>query len=97
MEIFSRWTIFQLPCTGNKPEKVEHFLKLSLENLKLDYVDLYLIHFPVGFRGDDCRDLFPRDENGKLLLDFDSNMLNLWKVRKAKAISQRTKIILIPK
>lgn len=67
---------------------MEHFLKLSLENLKLDYVDLYLIHFPVGFRGDDYRDLFPRDENGKLLLDFDSNMLSLWKViRQAKAIS----------
>lgn len=76
--------ILQLPFTGNKPEKVEHFLKLSLENLKLDYVDLYLIHFPIGFRGEDDHDLFPRDANGKLLLDFDSNTLTLWKVNQKK-------------
>ena len=73
--------LFQLPFAGNKPEKVEHFLKLSLENLKLDYVDLYLIHFPVGIRGEDEHNLFPRDANGKLLLDFDLNMLTLWKVK----------------
>lgn len=56
------------------------YLKLSLENLKLDYVNLYLIQFPIGFRGEDDDDLFPKDEDGKLLLDFDSNLINLWKV-----------------
>jgi diketogulonate reductase-like aldo/keto reductase len=30
----------------------------------VDYVDLYLIHFPVGFVGNkDDNDLFPKDDN----------------------------------
>ncbi|KAL1506844.1 hypothetical protein ABEB36_006132 [Hypothenemus hampei] len=31
------------------PDKVETYLKKSLEDLQLDYVDLYLIHFPIAF------------------------------------------------
>lgn len=37
----------KLPVTAVRADKVEEFLKKSLENLGLDYVDLYLIHFPV--------------------------------------------------
>lgn len=29
---------------------VEKFLKKSLEKLKLGYVDLYLVHLPVGMK-----------------------------------------------
>ncbi len=60
---------------------MEKFLKLSLESLKLDYVDLYLIHFPVGFLpGKDDTDLFPRDESGKALVDMNTDIIALWKV-----------------
>lgn len=38
----------KLPICGVHEDRVELFIKKSLENLQLDYVDLYLIHFPVG-------------------------------------------------
>lgn len=38
----------KLPLPGIHEDRVEMFMKKSLENLKLNYIDLYLIHFPVG-------------------------------------------------
>ena len=34
---------------GSK-ELVRRCVDLSLKNLQLDYIDLYLIHFPLGFQ-----------------------------------------------
>lgn len=38
----------QLPMNGMHEGGVEKFLKKSLEKLQLGYVDLYLVHGPVG-------------------------------------------------
>ena len=32
-----------------EPKLVKHSIDISLKNLQLDYLDLYLIHFPVPF------------------------------------------------
>lgn len=37
----------KLPTHGVHPDRVEKFLNESLEKLQVNYVDLYLIHFPV--------------------------------------------------
>ena len=55
-------------------------MKLSLKNLKMDYVDLYLIHVPIGFNPKHDMDLLPVDELGKPLLDMKTNLVEVWKV-----------------
>ena len=55
-------------------------MNLSLKNLKLDYVDLYLIHFPVGLVGQHDTDFLPMDENGMVIMDKNPNLVALWKV-----------------
>lgn len=41
---------FQLWNTFHKQKQVVPALKTTLANLGLDYVDLYLIHWPMGFK-----------------------------------------------
>ncbi|XP_003462772.2 aldo-keto reductase family 1 member C1-like [Cavia porcellus] len=57
----------KLWCTFHRPELVRLSLESSLKKLQLDYVDLYLIHFPVSMKPGE--DLFPIDEHGKVVSD----------------------------
>ncbi|XP_049998468.1 prostaglandin-E(2) 9-reductase-like [Alexandromys fortis] len=57
----------KLPSTCHRPDLVRVCLEKSLKKLQLDYVDLYLIHFPVPMKPDN--NLNPTVENGKLLFD----------------------------
>ncbi|XP_013204479.1 aldo-keto reductase family 1 member C18 isoform X4 [Microtus ochrogaster] len=57
----------KLWSTCHRPELVRPSLESSLRKLKLDYVDLYLIHFPVSLKPGDS--LLPQDEHGNLILD----------------------------
>ncbi|XP_064225124.1 aldo-keto reductase family 1 member C4 isoform X4 [Aotus nancymaae] len=57
----------KLWCTFRRPELVQSALESSLKKLQLDYVDLYLIHFPVALKPGE--DLLPKDENGKVIFD----------------------------
>ncbi|MDG6100474.1 aldo/keto reductase, partial [Alteromonas sp. ZYF713] len=40
----------KLWCDKHAPEDVRKACELSLKNLDLQYLDLYLIHFPVSYR-----------------------------------------------
>ncbi|MCL4131936.1 UNVERIFIED_CONTAM: hypothetical protein GTU68_013220 [Idotea baltica] len=61
--------------TFHSKELVLPTLQTSLKNLGLDYLDLYLIHWPMGYQ--ERKELFPRDENGKIVYS-DVDYLETW-------------------
>ncbi|XP_040611499.1 aldo-keto reductase family 1 member C21 [Mesocricetus auratus] len=54
-------------CNCLRPELVRSSLEQSLKKVQLDYVDLYLMHFPMALKAGE--DEFPIDEHGKLIFD----------------------------
>ncbi len=63
--------------TNHRPSRVEPAFEASLARLKLDYLDLYLIHTPFAFQAGDNPD--PRDENGNVIYDREVSLLDTWK------------------
>jgi alcohol dehydrogenase (NADP+) len=63
--------------TNHRPERVEPAFNASMDRLKLNYLDLYLIHTPFAFQPGDNQD--PRDQNGNILYDPDVTLLDTWK------------------
>ncbi|XP_065069697.1 aldo-keto reductase family 1 member A1-A-like isoform X2 [Rhopilema esculentum] len=61
--------------TKHGAEDVMPALKTSLELLGLEYLDLYLIHWPIGLKAGD--NPFPKDEHGHLLYS-DVHYLETW-------------------
>ncbi|KAG8429109.1 hypothetical protein GDO86_018290, partial [Hymenochirus boettgeri] len=51
--------------TFHTPELVQTALEESLKDLQLDYMDLFIIHMPIGLKPGE--NLIPMDENGQFL------------------------------
>lgn len=71
--------VTKLPPGGNRPEGVSKFLKRSLSNLQLDYVDLYLVHAPFAFK-DVEGNLHPITAEGLIDIDPTTDHVAIWKV-----------------
>lgn len=67
----------KLPATGNRPQDVEKCLMKSLSELRLKWVDLYLVHVP--FTVPDTDGPLLTDENGEFLVDADSKLEDVWR------------------
>jgi alcohol dehydrogenase (NADP+) len=63
--------------TNHRPERVEPAFKESLKRLRINYLDLYLIHTPFAFQPGDEQD--PRDENGNVIYDSGVTLLDTWR------------------
>lgn len=77
---------FQLWCHFHEPERVEYACRKSLANFGLDYLDLYLMHWPYSYvhRGDDV--MMPTNAKGDVELRYvcTSSMSNIWVVEDTK-------------
>uniref|UniRef100_A0A0A1XA15 Aldose reductase n=1 Tax=Zeugodacus cucurbitae TaxID=28588 RepID=A0A0A1XA15_ZEUCU len=62
--------------TFHSPELVRGALETTLKNLRLDYLDLYLIHWPMGYK--EGGPLFPNDDLGKVQYS-DVDYVDTWK------------------
>lgn len=90
--MFTSNDFLQLPPSGNNPERVEKWIKSSLEKLQLEYVDLYLVHVPFAFQEVEG-DLHPRGENGEILVDHSTDLVAVWKEMEKQVEAGRARAI----
>lgn len=63
--------------TFHSKEQAEISLDITLKDLQVDYIDLFLIHWPMGFK-EGTNEPFPKDENGEMLFS-DINYTETWR------------------
>src|SRR6202020_590847 len=63
--------------TNHRPERVKPAFDASMDKLRLNYLDLYLIHTPFAFQPGDDQD--PRDQNGNVIYDQGVTLLDTWR------------------
>ena len=61
---------------NHRPERVKPAFEASRQQLRLDYVDCYLVHTPFAFQPGDEQD--PRDERGQVIYDPGVTLVETW-------------------
>jgi aldehyde reductase len=62
---------------NHRPERVQPAIESSRDRLKLEYIDLYLMHTPYAFRPGDDQD--PRDQNDNVIYDEGITLMDTWR------------------
>jgi alcohol dehydrogenase (NADP+) len=77
--------------SNHRPERVEPAFNASLDRLRLDYIDLYLIHTPFAFQPGDEQD--PRDIAGNVIYDKEITLLETWRALENLASNKNCRAI----
>ena len=77
--------------SNHRPQRVQPAFDASLDRLKLDYLDLYLIHTPFAFQPGDEQD--PRDQSGNVLYDQGVTLLDTWRAMESLVDQGRCRAI----
>src|SRR5437763_3689471 len=77
--------------SNHRPERVEPAFEASLDRLRLNYLDLYLIHTPFAFQPGDEQD--PRDQNGNVVYDSGMTLLDTWRAMESLVSGGRCRAI----
>jgi diketogulonate reductase-like aldo/keto reductase len=85
------FVITKLWNTNHRPERVKPAFEASLDKLKLDQLDLYLIHTPFAFQPGDDQD--PRDASGNVIYDKGVTLLDTWRAMEELVREGRCKAI----
>ncbi|EFN79797.1 Alcohol dehydrogenase [NADP+] [Harpegnathos saltator] len=86
------FVVTKVPPSGNRPEDIEKWIKRSLCNLQLTYLDLYLVHTPFTFE-DAGEELHPYNEKGEIKIDINTDHLKIWTAMEKQVLEGRTKAI----
>ena len=77
--------------SNHRAERVEPAFEGSLDRLRLEYLDLYLIHTPFAFQPGDEQD--PRDQNGNVIYDNGVTLLDTWRAMESLVDGGRCRAI----
>jgi glycerol 2-dehydrogenase (NADP+) len=75
--------------------RIELSLSKSLAKFNLDYVDLLLVHFPVGLNPNGNHELLPTRPDGTRDVDHEFDIIKTWRQFEAVLASGKVKSIVV--